>query len=165
MDTVPYFFDSVTIGAGATIVMDAWMLARRRLLGTALPDYSLVGRWIGHMARGQFRHQRISASPSVRGERGIGWATHYAIGIAFAALLIAICGSGWARQPTLLPALAFGIATVAAPFFLMQPAMGAGVAASRTPDPARARVQSITTHAVFGLGLYVAARVLNAFFT
>jgi len=55
------------------------------------------------------------------------------------------------------PALAVGIGTVAAPFFLMQPGMGAGIAASRTPRPNAARLQSLLTHAVFGLGLYVSA--------
>jgi hypothetical protein len=45
---------------------------------------------------------------------------------------------------------------VAAPFFLMQPGMGAGIAASRTRRPAAARFQSLVTHGVFGLGLYAA---------
>ena len=42
-----------------------------------------------------------------------------------------------------------------APFLLMQPCMGAGIAASRTPHPASARVHSLINHAVFGLGLYL----------
>ena len=37
--------------------------------------------------------------------------------------------------PTFLPALLVGIGTVAAPFFILQPGMGAGIAASRTPNP------------------------------
>jgi hypothetical protein len=40
------------------------------------------------------------------------------------------------------------------PFLVMQPAMGAGIAASRTRNPGAARLQSLVTHAVFGLGLY-----------
>ena len=148
---------AAAIGAGATLLMDAWTAARKPLLGTPLPDYGLVGRWLGHMPRGRFRHDRIGASAPIRGERWIGWSAHYLTGIAFAALLLAICGIEWARRPTLAPALIFGLASVAAPFFLMQPGMGAGVAASRAPNPAAARMQSITTHAVFGLGLYAAA--------
>ncbi len=53
-----------------------------------------------------------------------------------------------------------GIGSVAAPFFVMQPAMGAGIAASRTPRPAIARLHSLVTHAVFGLGLYTTGRAL-----
>lgn len=113
------------------------------------------------IARGRFRHERIATAEPVRGERAIGWTAHYLIGIVFAGALLAICGLAWARQPTLAPALALGIATVAAPFLLMQPGMGAGIAASRTPRPNSARLQSLITHAISGLGLYAAALILN----
>jgi hypothetical protein len=141
-------------GIGSTALMDAAMVARERLLAIAQPDYGLVGRWIGHFPRGRFVHPRIAAAPVVKGERAIGWAAHYAIGIAFAAALLAVAGEGWFHSPTLGIALAVGIATVAAPFLVMQPAMGAGFAARRTPRPNAARVQSLATHAIFGLGLY-----------
>jgi hypothetical protein len=48
----------------------------------------------------------------------MGWSAHYGIGVIFAALLLAIWGLDWARQPTLIPALIIGVATVVAPFFL-----------------------------------------------
>jgi hypothetical protein len=150
------------VGVGATLVMDGWGLARRSLLGVAAPDYRLLGRWVGHMARGQVRHAAIAASPPVRGERFIGWIAHYLVGIAFAALLVAARGRAWIEAPTLGAALLVGIATVAAPFLLMQPAMGAGIAASRTSRPAAARLQSLVTHAIFGLGLYAAGWVARA---
>ena len=156
-----YAGSALFIGAGATLTTDLWAIARGRLFGVPAPDWGLVGRWLGHMARGRFRHERIATAEPVRGERVIGWTAHYLIGIAFAGGLLAICGLAWARQPTLAPALAFGIATVAAPFLLMQPGMGAGIAASRTPRPNSARLQSLVTHAVFGLGLYVAGLVLK----
>jgi hypothetical protein len=150
---------TVFIGAGATAVMDLWAPARKRWLGTPPPDYGLVGRWLAHMAlSGRFRHDRISASPAVRGERLVGWSAHYLTGILFAALLPAIWGSGWIRQPTIGPALLVGIGTVAAPFLLMQPGMGAGIAARRTPRPATARLHSLVTHTIFGLGLFAAAQ-------
>ena len=62
-------------------------------------------------------------------------------------------GTDWLSAPRLLPALIFGVATVVFPFFVMQPASGAGWAASRTPHPWRARLHSLVLHAVFGLGL------------
>lgn len=144
----------VLTGVGATALMDAAMLARRRIFGIALPDYGLVGRWIGHMPRGRFVHAKMAAVPAMAGERAIGWAAHYGIGIGFAGLLLAVGGDAWFRAPSIGPALAVGIATVAAPFLVMQPAMGAGIAASRTPRPNAARLQSLVTHAIFGLGLY-----------
>ena len=154
---------TIAVGAGATAATDLWAIARRRMLGTPAPDFALVGRWIAHMARGTFRHERIAQAPAIPGERTIGWTAHYAIGIAFASMLVALSGFGWFHRPTLAPALALGIATVAAPFLLMQPGMGAGIAASRTPRPWAARLQSLVTHAVFGFGLYAAAMLLDLF--
>ena len=151
---------TVLVGIAATVMLDAWTLLRTRVLRVPAPDYGLVGRWIAHLARGRFRHDSIAASRRVRAERAIGWSAHYIIGIVFAAALPALWGPEWLRDPTLAPALVVGIGGVAAPFALMQPGMGAGFAASRTPRPAAARVQSLVTHAVFGLGLYLAAQAL-----
>ena len=151
-----YAVSALMIGAGATALTDSWALARKRLLGVPAPDYGLFGRWLAYMPRGRFRHDPIAAAAPVPGERLIGWSAHYLIGITFAAMLLALWGLDWARRPTLVPALVVGIGTVAAPYLLMQPGMGAGIAASRTRDPAKARLQSLVTHTIFGLGLYAA---------
>lgn len=152
---------TVALGTGATATMDAWGLLRKSLWGIAPPNYGLVGRWIAHMRHRRFHHDAIASAQTMPREQWIGWLAHYLIGIAFAALLIAIFGEQWLQNPTLTPALMVGIGTVAAPFLLMQPGMGAGIAASRTPNPARARIQSLVNHAVFGLGLYATAWLLQ----
>ncbi|CAB3749984.1 hypothetical protein GQ57_01115 [Burkholderia sp. MSh2] len=152
----------VPIGAGATLMMDLWASFRRRVFGTPSLDYALVGRWIGHMMHGRFRHASIAAAPPVAGERALGWLAHYAIGIAFAALPVAIAGTAWIGMPTPLPALVAGLASVVAPFFVMQPAFGFGIAASRTPHPGVARRRSLVTHLSYGVGLYLAASALAA---
>jgi len=54
-----------------------------------------------------------------------------------------------------------GAVTVAAPFLVMQPALGAGLAASRTPNPAAARLQSLVTHFMFGAGMFLSASALR----
>ena len=159
-----YLIFTVIIGTGATAITDLWGIARKSFFGIATPNYGLVGRWIAHMARGRFRHVSIAAASPVRGEHIIGWTAHYLIGITFAALLISIWGLEWVRYPTIAPAIAVGIGTVAAPFLLMQPGMGAGIAASRTPRPGAARLQSLITHVVFGLGLYVTGWVIHLFY-
>jgi hypothetical protein len=153
------------IGTGATAATDLWAIARKRLLGIPAPNYGLVGRWIAHMPRGRFRHDSIAAAPPVGGERLVGWSAHYLIGIAFAAILPGIWGTAWIEHPTIGPALVVGIGTVAAPFLVMQPGMGAGIAASRTPRPASARLQSLLMHAVFGLGLYASGLAATLFCT
>lgn len=154
---------AVLIGSGATAVTDLWAVARQRLLGIARPDFGLVGRWLAHMAHGRFRHHSIKAAPRVRAERLLGWVAHYLIGISFAAVLLGLWGVEWLRHPSPGPALIVGIVTVAAPFFVMQPGMGAGIAASRAPRPAAARLQSIVTHLIFGIGLYASALLASEF--
>jgi hypothetical protein len=147
------------LGVGAMLVMDLWGLFQRRVLGVATLDYALLGRWIGHIARGRVRHERIADAAPIRGERALGWSAHYAIGITFAGLLLAIWGLRWAREPSLGPALLVALATLVAPFLILQPAFGAGIAASRTPRPNAARLRSVCTHLAFGFGLYVTARL------
>lgn len=152
---------TVLLGTGATALIDLWAVARRQLFGVPMPNYGLVGRWLAHMPRGRFRHDSIASAQPVQGERLLGWTAHYLIGISYAAILPVVWGAAWLAQPTIGPALLVGIGTVAAPFLLMQPGMGAGIAASRTPRPNSARLQSLVTHAVFGLGLYAAGLVLK----
>lgn len=148
------------IGIGATAVLDAWALVLRRMNVPTL-DFAMLGRWVGHLVRGRWAHEAIGKAPAVRGELAIGWLAHYAIGIAFAALLAAIAGSAWLQDPSLLPALAVGITTVIAPLFVMQPAMGAGVASSKTRTPVLNSLRSIVNHTVFGAGLYLAAAAID----
>jgi hypothetical protein len=158
---IDYATYALLLGVGATALMDLWAIVRRRLFGITPLSYGLVGRWLAYLTRGRFRHDSIAASPPVRGEQVIGWIAHYVIGIAFAAILLVVWGLDWVRQPTIIPALIVGIGSVAAPFLVMQPGMGAGVAASRTPRPAAARLQSLITHAIFGLGLYATAWITS----
>lgn len=144
------------IGIGATVVMDAWLMFLKRM-GVQTLNFAFIGRWVGHLFRGRFAHAAIGKAPPIRGELALGWATHYAVGIAFAGLLVGITGIGWARSPSLLPAVLLGMGTVAAPLFVMQPAMGSGFAASKTPTPLRNCLRSVVNHTVFGLGLYLSA--------
>ncbi|AMO21985.1 DUF2938 domain-containing protein [Ramlibacter solisilvae] len=144
------------IGVGATATMDLWLLLLHRL-GVPTLNFAMIGRWAGHWRRGVFAHEAIAKAAPVKGELALGWLFHYATGVAFAALLVAIEGSEWARGPSLLPALSVGVATVAVPWLVMQPAMGAGIASAKTPSPARNRARSLANHAVFGLGLYLTA--------
>ena len=151
-----YLMRAILIGMGATAFMDVWAAVRHRLFGIAPPDYGLVGRWLAYFPSGRFHHTSIAASPAMPRERLIGWTAHYLIGIAYAALLLAIWGLEWSHRPTIAPAMIVGIATVAAPLLLMQPGMGAGIAGRRTPRPGATRLRSVIMHGFFGVGLYAA---------
>ena len=153
---------TLVVGAGATAITDLWAVIRRRLFGVPFPNYPHVGRWLAHMRLGRFRHDAIATAIPMPHEALIGWMAHYLIGVAFAALLPAFWGAAWFRDPTIAPALIVAVGTVAAPFFVMQPGMGAGIAASRTSRPGAARLHSLATHAIFGLGLYVTARIIQS---
>jgi hypothetical protein len=147
------------VGLGATATMDLGCEAIRRATGVPPLDYALVGRWIGHMPRGQFTHDSIGAAAPVPEEKKLGLLAHYSIGIAFAGLLLT-CHPRWAQRPTLGPAIATGLGSTVAPFALMQPAFGMGLAASKTPDPTVARLRSLRAHAIYGLGLYLSGQAL-----
>ncbi|VVE61970.1 membrane protein [Pandoraea anapnoica] len=162
MTTLTLAAQILAIGVFATVMTDLWALLLRRVFGIPSLEFSMVGRWLGHMPAGRFAHAGIARATPVPGERALGWFAHYAIGVGFAATLVMLAGSVWLDAPTWPPALAFGVATVVMPFFVMQPAFGAGVAASKTPKPAQARLRSLMTHAVFGLGLYAGACVVSA---
>lgn len=159
MDNLQDAFRIALIGFGATAVMDLWLALLKRL-GVATQGFGLIGRWVGHLLRGRLTHTAIAKAQPIRGELAWGWLTHYAVGAAFAALLAVVAGRAWMLSPTLLPALAVGVLTVAAPLLLMQPAMGAGFFASKTATPIKSCVRSLANHSVFGLGLYLSASLI-----
>jgi len=156
-----YIVGAVLVGLGATLVMDLWALFLRRVFSVSSLNYCLVGRWLCYMPDGIFKHTSIASAPQKRSECIVGWVAHYAIGAAFALALVLLMSGSWLQRPTLLPALLFGICTVAVPFLIMQPSLGLGVAASKTPNPVQARLRSLMTHTVFGVGLYICAVVLS----
>jgi hypothetical protein len=149
----------VFMGVGATLLVDAWSLVLRLFKVTSL-DYRYVGRWVAHFPRGQFVHDNILSTKPVRGELVIGWASHYLIGVTFAFLLVWVYGIEWLARPVPCPALVIGIVTVCAPLFIMQPAFGFGFASSHLPRPNIRRLKSLSTHVMYGIGLYVTALLI-----
>ena len=133
----------------------------RQFFGIKSLDYSLLGRWIGHFSRRQFSHKNIIRATPIENEKAIGWTAHYLIGITFAVVLLCIWGIDWTNNPTIFPAFIVGILTIIAPFFIMQPAFGFGIAASKTANPKVARIRSFITHSVYGIGLYLSALILK----
>ena len=151
------FLGAIVVGLGATLFMDVWALLLQRAFNIPSANYCLVGRWLCHMPEGTFAHASIAAASQKRSECAVGWVAHYAIGIMYALLLVALVSGSWLARPTLLPAMLFGVGSVLVPFLVMQPSFGLGIAASRTPRPMQARLRSLMAHTVFGVGLYVCA--------
>jgi len=148
---------AIAVGIGATLVMDLWNLFLKRAFNIPSLNYCFLGRWLRHIPGGTFRHANIGAASPKPFECTIGSIAHYTIGIVFAIVFVLLVSGEWLARPTLLPALLYGLGTVVFPFFLMQPSFGLGIAASKTPNPTQARLKSLMTHTVFGVGLYVCA--------
>lgn len=152
---------SLAIGIAATALLDLWALVLNRVFGTPLANWAMVGRWFAYLPRGRFMHDTIADTPPVSNELAIGWIMHYLIGALFAAIVIMIWGLDWARNPTLLPALIVGVVTVGCGWFILQPGMGFGLAASKRPNANQVRLIGLINHVVFGLSLWLAALLMR----
>lgn len=161
MPDLEVLIKAALIGIGGTLVLDvyAWVLVH--YFKVPMTNWAMVGRWIGLMPRGQFLQPQLGHARKVRGESAIGWGFHYAIGAGYGLLLVAIWGTGWILDPTIVEPILLALALLALPFFMMMPGMGMGIAASRTSKPNVARLKSFAGHLVFGCGMYLAA-FLNA---
>jgi hypothetical protein len=156
MNTIGSFLPNIIfLGIGATLTFDVWTLFLKYAFKINPSNMCSVGRWIQYMPEGVFWHANIASVPAKRGECIAGWLAHYAIGVIFAISFTVLVGNRWFESPTFLPALVFGILTVSAPFLIMQPAMGLGIAGSKTANPAQTRLRSLMNHAAFGIGLYL----------
>jgi hypothetical protein len=157
----PSFIRTILLGLGATLITDLWALFLKRAFRIPSPNTCLVGRWLRTMPEGTFRHSNILSVPEKSAECTVGWIAHYIIGVTFAMVFVVLAGARWLEHPTVIPAVTFGVFTVLAPFFIMQPAFGFGVAASRMSNPMRARLRSLMNHIAFGVGLYIFGLLLQ----
>ena len=147
----------ILMGLLATIAMDLWALALNRFAKEPLPNWAMPGRWVGHLPRGTVFHDKIADATSIQGELTIGWVFHYAVGITYGIVLALIMGPAWLAQPSFTPAFIFSIATIGFGWFLLQPGLGLGWAASKTPNPWKVRSMNIAAHSIFACGLWVGA--------
>ena len=150
----PELADSLVLGLGASLIMDGWALLRQYTTRTPMLDYGWIARWVAGLPSGRMSVVPGQGAPLSKIERSLGWMLHYAIGAAYAGVFLSVAGPLWLESPSVWPALAFGAVTSLAPFLILQPALGRGVFANRTPAPRAARVQTLLTHLVFGAGLY-----------
>lgn len=145
------------MGLLATVLMDLWAVVLNRAAGQPLPNWGMVGRWVASLPSGQVFHDDIGAVAPVTGERMIGWGFHYAVGVIYGIVLAGIMGATWLAAPTFMPAWVFSLLMIGFGWFLLQPGLGVGWAASKTPQPWKARGLGLAAHTVFGAGLWMGA--------
>jgi hypothetical protein len=153
METV---YQGVLIGVIATIGQDIWEAIVKHIFRFPTAGLALIGRWLGHMPRGVFVHYSIRESAVVPHELLIGWVAHYVTGILYGVTYLSFVQILLKSDPTILSAVIFGLVSLMAPWFIVQPGMGLGVFASKAPRPGMVRLVSLSLHMVFGLSLYAA---------
>jgi len=151
----------VVIGTGATILMDIWAIVLWKVFRQSRPNWAPVGRWFWHLKNGTVFHEDIAKAEPYANELALGWISHYAVGILYGVILALIVGPAWFVAPTFLPAWILGIVTVGAGWFLLQPGLGIGVAASKLPNANKVRILNLVAHTVFALGLYGTALLIR----
>jgi len=152
---------SVAVGVGGTVLMDLWAILLSFLPGQRWPNWAPVGRWFWHLRSGKVFHDDIGKATPYEHELALGWIGHYAVGILYGVLLVAVAGTAWLEAPTFLPAWAVGIVTVGAGWFLLQPGLGLGWAASKLPNANRVRLLNLAAHTVFAAGMYGTALLIR----
>jgi hypothetical protein len=152
---------ALLVGILATDLLDLWALCLRHVLGLPTTNWGLVGRWLAGIPAGNFRNEAIGALPAVPFERPLGWLTYYLVGISYAAIYLLAVGT-LAQPPALYTAAIFGVATVLAPWLILQPGLGLGFFASGAPKPNLTRTLNLIAHLVFGIGIYLGWRLITA---
>ncbi|MEW9304368.1 DUF2938 domain-containing protein [Labrys neptuniae] len=155
------FWRGVAIGVGATILMDLWAILLHKFFGENLPNWAPVGRWFWHLKEGRVFHDDIGKAAPYAHELALGWIGHYVVGILYGVILVVFAGGAWLANPTFLPAWILGIVTVGAGWFLLQPGLGIGWAASKTPSPTKVRLLNLVAHTVFAIGLWGTALIIR----
>jgi hypothetical protein len=129
------------------------------LLGVAVRKpqrmgHHLIGRWVGYLFRGKFKHADILSTPALRGELPLGILIHYLIGVILTLIYFALLGMTHIPSNALL-ASAYGLLTTVFPWFLMFPSEGMGWMGRDAPANAHLARASLFNHAFFGIGLAV----------
>ena len=158
------FIVGLIVGVLATVTMDVVAVIALRLgiagRGPRRTGPDLIGRWIGYVLRGKFRHPDILQTPPLRGELVLGLAAHYLIGIVLTLVYLGLLVVAHTRA-TALSAILYGTATTVLPWFLMFPSQGMGWLGRDAPVDAHLASVSLFNHIIFGLGIALWVAVMR----
>ena len=152
-----FVVQAVIAGVFATAMLDLWQRLLHAVAGIPPANWAMIGRWFAYLPRGQVVHRPIGATAEVRGELALGWAMHYLVGLAYGFAYLGLLVYGLDRPPSLLNGAAFGAASVAIAWFIMQPGLGIGVMGRLTPNPAVPILNALASHVIYGIALFAGA--------
>jgi len=145
----------VVAGVLGTLVMDSLNLLFARTGMLSKIEVGMIGRMAVGWARGRFSYGHPSEMEQVANEVLYGYVTHYAIGVGLAVPYVL----GWdllvGGPASPVWALAYGVATTVASYFIVFPSMGLGVFGRRSPEGIRAPLSSLANHLFYGVGLAI----------
>jgi len=147
--------EMLVVGLVANVTLDVWQQVFRLLFKFPITNWAMVARWIAHIPQGHLAWPDIGKAPPVPNELFWGWVVHYAVGPSLGALYVALMRFVFHQPLSFAAAFAFGIVTVAITWFVIEPLLGAGPAARNVPNGNLVRAQDLTSHAAFGVGLYL----------
>src|SRR5438270_12566669 len=114
------FVVGLIVGIFATVTMVVVAVIALRLgiasRGPRRTGPDLIGRWIGYLLQGKFRHRDILQTPPLPGELVFGLAAHYLIGIVLTLVYLGLVVLAHAT-PTARGAILYGTATTVFPWF------------------------------------------------
>jgi hypothetical protein len=152
---------SFIVGMLATFTMDGLTVLTIKLgLIAPLPP-RLIGRWFASVARGQLVHTDIGQLTPINYELAVEVPLHYAIGITLALTYLLMSSVLGLHPKNPVFALVFALFTCALPWFVMFPAMGYGWFGTHGPIGTRLFLDSLVTHCLYGVGLWLAASMLS----
>jgi len=145
----------VIAGVSGTLVMDLLnsLFARTGMLSKI--DVGMIGRMAVGWTRGRFRYGHPGEMEQIANEMLYGYVTHYAIGVSLAIPYVL----GWdllvGGPASPVWAIAYGVVTTVASFFLVLPSMGLGVFGWRSPEGIGLALSSLANHSFYGVGIGV----------
>jgi len=154
----------IVVGVVATLALDVWQQIYRLAFGMPITDWAIIGRWAAYVPEGQFVHEDIGKAAPVANELALGWIVHYVVGIGYAIVYLGLMWFVFASPPDFISAIVFGAISVGVTWFVMEPILGAGVMASKTPKPPAVMAHDFTSHLSFGFGLFLGGVIFRALF-
>ena len=146
-------FKGIVTGVVGTLIMDLLNHRFAQIGAISKIDVRIIGRMAAGWSKGRFRYSHPDEMECVPNEMVYGYFTHYAIGVGLAIPFML----GWnllvGGSASPVWALAYGVGTTVASWFLVFPSMGFGMLGRRSPEGLRAPLSSLANHLFFGLGM------------